>query len=102
MAPAFTTVIIYPRSSDTTFNLQYYLNKHIPLAKELWGKYGMEVQSISEVDDSYHLATVLGWESREAYERALQDPGSKDVMRDVNDGNFTNAPCVFLTGNRVG
>jgi uncharacterized protein (TIGR02118 family) len=34
--------VMYPASSEGTFDQAYYLEKHIPLVKERWGSLGLD------------------------------------------------------------
>lgn len=104
MAPGFVVLVLYPRKPGTTFDWQYYLSKHTPLANEIWGPYGMKMHSISEMaaESGYHQTCVIEWESKEGYEKAQQDDRSKEIMADIADGNFTTASPVFLAGKIVG
>ena len=102
MAPALVTIVLYTRGSGTTFDLDYYLNKHIPLAKEIWGPYGMKIHSVSGLQEQYHLSTVIEWEHTDSYERAQHDERTKDIETDIASGNFSNSKPVLLMGNLVG
>jgi hypothetical protein len=33
--------ILYPRTANSTFELDYYLSKHMPLVAKFWTKYGL-------------------------------------------------------------
>ena len=103
MAPGLVTLILYPRRPDTHFNLDYYLNKHVPLANEIWGPHGMKFHSVSALPEStgYHLATVLEWTTKDGWDHAQKDERTKEVMRDLEEQNFTNAEAVFLMGDVV-
>lgn len=102
--PAFSVVVIYPRGKDTYFNIDYYLQSHIPLAERLWGPFGMKLHSITHYGDTdessaaYHLSCVLDWEGKEGFDRAQQSPSTKEVMDDVASGRITNVTPVFLSG----
>ena len=104
MAPALVTIVLYPRSNATHFNFEYYLTKHIPLAKEIWREYGMQIHSIQEMstESGYHLACVIEWHRKDGYEQAQKDGRTKEIEHDIGSGNFTNATPVFLMGKMIG
>ena len=96
--PAFSVLVLYPRSQGTFFNLDYYLKSHIPLAEKHWGPFGMTFHAISEygTSDDFHLSCLMDWESKEAYEEAQKDGGTKIIMDDVTSGRITNVTPIFL------
>jgi uncharacterized protein (TIGR02118 family) len=103
MAESFVILLLYPRAPGTTFNTNYYLNHHIPLAKEIWSQYGFSVHSLTEMDSDsdYHLTGVLAFETEEGYQKAQADPRMSEIQEDIASGRFTKAQPVFLAGKRV-
>lgn len=103
--PANSTVL-YPASSDLTFDLDYYLKKHMPLAVKKWAKYGLKdwkvVQFAPGADGSqpYSIGAILTWESADGIRKALTGEEAAEVMGDVK--NYTNKNPVFLLGDVVG
>jgi uncharacterized protein (TIGR02118 family) len=103
MAKSFVILILYPRAPGTTFDMKYYLNHHIPLAKQIWSKYGFSVHSLTEMDPAsgYHFTGVLEFEAEEGYQKAQADPRMSEIQEDITSGRFTNAQPVFLSGKRA-
>ena len=97
--PTFTVIVLYPRDPGTSFNLDYYLHSHIPLAEKFWGPHSMRFHSITPYasDNDYHLACMMEWDNADSYKSAQQDAGTKEVMDDVTSGRFTTVKPVFLT-----
>lgn len=104
MPPGHVIIVLYPRTVNTAFDLQFYREKHVPLTNEIWGPYGMKMHSVSEMDtdSGYHLTCVLEFPSIEAYEKASADERTKELIAQIDEGRFTRAKPVFLAGTVVG
>ncbi|KPI42699.1 uncharacterized protein AB675_1736 [Cyphellophora attinorum] len=98
--PSFTLLVLYPRKSGTYFDMKYYTSSHIPLAEKVWGPYSCKFHSFTPYpeDSAYHLSCLMQWDSKDSYEQAKKDAGTKGVMDDVASGSFTNADAMFLEG----
>jgi uncharacterized protein (TIGR02118 family) len=97
-----SVLILYPRKDTSTFDADYYLNKHMPLAKSHWAKHGLKSYTVTELsgDGPYAYSTVAEFESMEAFGRAVQDPGTKEIMEDVK--NFSSEQAVLVHGAVIG
>ena len=64
--------VLYPHNVDSTFELEYYLPKHMLLVAKLWTKYGLPYWSVAQlsVDAPYRIHTLMEWDSMEAFEMA--------------------------------
>lgn len=81
-----TLMVTYAGSSNTPFDRQYYVDKHLPLVRESWGQHGL--QSVAAFfplgDGGGTIAICLcHFESEQAIDVALQSPQSPRVMKDV-------------------
>ena len=97
-----TVIVLYPRTENSTFNLDYYLSTHMPLAARAWTNYGFKAWSVTQLseDAPYSIHVLMEWDSREAFGKALQDPGTQEVMADVE--NFSSEKPILIQGNVVG
>ena len=97
-----TAMVIYPRKEGSTFNKEYYLSTHMPLANKIWKKYGLKGYTVSELsaDGPYSIAVVMEWEDADGFGKAVQDPGTKEVMDDVK--NFSSESPVIVHGAVIG
>ncbi|KIV81383.1 hypothetical protein PV11_03574 [Exophiala sideris] len=105
-----TSLVIYPgpSGSDQTlnFNMDCFLNTHMPLATKQWKSFGLRDWKVVELrpgaDGSrpYSIATVMSWDSLEGLKEALASDAFKVVAGDVK--NFTDMRPLFLTGYVVG
>ena len=90
--------ILYPKSEDSTFDMDYYTSSHMPMFAEALGEacQGWGVSAIH--GDDYHCLAWALVESMEAFGAAMQANGGP-VMADVP--NYTNTQPVLMTGDVV-
>ena len=95
-------IVLYPRKEGSTFDKEYYLKTHMPLVMKHWGKHGLKSYAVSDpnADGPYSISAVLEFDSYEGFEKATQDPGTKEVMDDIK--NFSSEASVLLHGNVIG
>jgi len=82
--------VFYPSGDDTTFDHDYYRDKHVPLAVSTWGLESADIDK--GVSGPYVAAVHFMFESNEALQEALSSEGTGAVMADV--ANYTNATPV--------
>ena len=104
MAAAIT--VLYPNVDDATFDLDYYLAKHMPLVMRLFGPHGMTGWRVSRLVGTptgarspYSIAATLEFPTPEAFKAALAAE-AKAVLGDVP--NFSNKEPVIMIGEIVG
>ena len=99
--------VIYPTATDgTTFNLEYYLDKHIPLVTAKWTPHGLLGYRVYTYEagpggskPDFTLHCILEWKSKSAFEEAMKDEGSKEIMSDFP--NFSSVPSIKVFGGMV-
>lgn len=98
--------VMYPAKPDAKFDLDYYLNKHMPLVQDSWGKAGLQSYNILHGQPgpdgsppAFHLIANLNFATAEAFQGALAQSGAK-VMGDVP--NFTDLTPAVQISNTVG
>jgi uncharacterized protein (TIGR02118 family) len=89
--------VYYPQGDGSTFDHDYYHDKHVPLAVKTWGLDGAEIDR--GVDGPYVAAVHFRFDSMEALGVAMGQPGTADVMADVP--NYTNITPVMQTSEIV-
>lgn len=94
--------VIYPRSDDATFDLDYYMNTHMPLVSKLYSDYGLTdlqvdegISLSSKVPSDNVIACYMVFDSLDNLKAALKNEGAK-VMADV--ANFTNIEPTVMFG----
>ena len=84
--------VFYPSGDDTTFDHEYYRDKHVPLAVSTWGLDTSAAAIDKGVAGPYVAAVHFTFESNEAMQQALASEGTGAVMADV--ANYTNVTPV--------
>jgi uncharacterized protein (TIGR02118 family) len=94
--------VLYPNNSGSTFDMDYYVSKHIPLVQQ---KLGVALKAVT-VDQglsggqpgseaAYRAIGVLLLDSVEAFERAFT-PHAAEIMADIP--KYTNiAPIMQIS-----
>lgn len=93
--------VMYPGGSGTRFDMDYYLQKHMPLVSERWSSQGLHdykvVKGVSTPDGApppFQVMALLRFESAEAFKAAAEANGP-EIFGDIP--NFTNVqPAVQL------
>ena len=99
--------VLYRHTDSIKFNMNYYLDTHIPLIRKLLGpalKGVLVQQGISGgapgSPPEFGVITVLRFESQEAFQAAFT-PHAPTVMADIV--NFTNVePTIQFSDVRLG
>ncbi|KAI9665576.1 MAG: hypothetical protein M1831_001719 [Alyxoria varia] len=112
---AATVTVLYPNKPDLTFDLDYYKDKHMPIAKKFFEYTSHTITQLVHLDPStktpkpdsegqtnpYAIQVVMHFDKLEDFQAKRQDAaGMGEVLGDV--GNFTNGEPVFLVGEVVG
>ena len=82
--------VLYPKTEGATFDHDYYVNKHVPLALKTWGLSGAAIDK--GVNGPYEAAVHFTFADQDAFGAALGAPGTADVMADV--ANYTTIQPV--------
>ncbi len=83
---------IYPRTADSTFDMNYYMSTHIPLVERLFQPLSVEVnEGVSGAEEGspppYAVMTDITFATLEDLQNAVATHGS-EVIGDIP--NFTN------------
>lgn len=89
---------LYPVTEGATFDYDYFVSTHIPLALKAWG---LSTAAIDKgVDGPYVTAAHFEFESHEALGAALASEGTAAVMADV--ANYTSIQPVTQVSEIIG
>lgn len=77
--------VTYPVTEGAAFDHDYYRSTHVPLAAKAWNPVRTEIDK--GVTGPNVAAVHMVFESMDAFQAALQSPGTADVMADV--ANYT-------------
>lgn len=90
--------VMYPVGPQTTFDTEYYMQKHIPLVKERWTAHGLKnaqvLRGTAKPDGSapdYQMMALLTFGSLEDFKSAGKAHG-REIFADIP--NFTNAQAA--------
>ncbi|KAJ5191847.1 uncharacterized protein N7498_010832 [Penicillium cinerascens] len=90
--------VIYPTSAAPNFNMEYYLNNHIPLVKKRWGPQGLQSCTViaGAKDTGYHVQAMMIWKNLASFENVK---GAEEVREDIK--NFTDVAPYRWVGSVV-
>lgn len=91
--------ILYPRTDDSTFDMDYYTGTHMPMLADALGDACMNWGAAAMADGKY---AAMGWavvSSQDAFNGAMAEHGAK-IMGDVP--NYTNVQPELLVGEITG
>ena len=94
--------VIYPNSSGSTFDMNYYLDKHMPMVREKLGAAlkGMTVDqglsgALPGTEAAYGAIATLMFDSVEAFQNAFM-PHAAEITADIP--RYTNiAPTIQIS-----
>lgn len=88
-------LVVCEGDQTTRFDRDYYANRHLTLAMECWGPYGLEearaFYPANDGDDWLSIG-VYRFATEDAMQKALAAPETARVMEDVK--NFTDSTVV--------
>ncbi|WPC03850.1 EthD family reductase [Pseudomonas benzenivorans] len=92
-----TLIVSYPLTEGSTFDRDYYLSTHIPIAQAAWGEFGLQSAEIlfpASAPQPLAGLVILRFKDQASIDAALSSPATAKVIGDV--ANFTNiAPLIF-------
>ncbi|KAL7905277.1 hypothetical protein GGI35DRAFT_461281 [Trichoderma velutinum] len=100
MSSTLTVLYNQPKEGEY-FNMDYYINTHMPIANKQWGPLGMKSWQViqSGPDAPFYGGVLFTWEKPEDAANALTAEESKPVFADVP--NFTNLKPILLPSSVV-
>lgn len=94
--------VLYPNKPDATFDMEYYLAKHMPMVRERMGAalkdmtvdHGLNGGQLG-IEPVYRVITALLFDSLDAFERAFT-PHAGEIQGDIP--RFTNVmPTIQIS-----
>ncbi|MBV7586222.1 EthD family reductase [Pseudomonas sp. PDM33] len=96
-----TLIVSYPVVEGATFDRDYYISRHIPLAQSAWGEFGLQsAEILFPAAGPQPLAgmVIMRFANQSDIDAALASPKTAEVVGDVP--NFTNlTPQIFRAGD---
>ena len=103
---ATTITVLYENTEDATFDLDYYMAKHMPLVGEKFKPFGLKGwrvlkagSGLSGEKSLYSIIALLEFDSADQFKAAVAAEGGP-VFGDVP--NFSNKSPVVVIGDSVG
>jgi uncharacterized protein (TIGR02118 family) len=89
-------LVLYPRSDNSTFDVDYYQQSHMPLVGKTWSQVSRWEVDLGGPDQPHHAVAHIVFPSAEAFGEAMSSPGTPAVMADV--ANYTNVqPQMYIS-----
>ncbi|KAI1141383.1 hypothetical protein F5Y05DRAFT_259310 [Hypoxylon sp. FL0543] len=101
MATTAVVSVLYP--AGTKFDMEYYVEKHMPLARKNWGPYGLKSYRIGHYTDPeapYVVQAWMEWEDTTSWGKATAAPEAKEVFADIP--NYSDKQPVIVLGAITG
>jgi uncharacterized protein (TIGR02118 family) len=89
--------VFYPSAEGSTFDHDYYRERHVPLAMKSWGLTKADIDR--GVDGPYVAAVHFEFESTDALGAAMAAEATGEVLADV--ANYTNITPVLQTSEII-
>lgn len=103
---ATTITVLYENVEDATFDLDYYLAKHMPLVDEKFKRFGLKGWRVLKAvgtpfggKPAYSVIANLDFDHADQFKAAVEAEGGP-VFGDVP--NFSNKAPVVVIGDLVG
>ncbi|KAM0541961.1 hypothetical protein ACHAPJ_013023 [Fusarium lateritium] len=93
-------ILIYP--SGPSFNMDYYVNKHMPVVASKWGPYGLKSYKILTFQEGapYQVQAILEWPSVEAFDKAAASETSSEIFGDLRN-YYSEGDPIILKGKTI-
>jgi uncharacterized protein (TIGR02118 family) len=93
-----SVLIMYPKTDESTFDMDYYTGSHMPMLAEALGEHCQAWGAVSLASSKW---AAYGWamvDSKEAFDAAMAEHGA-EIMGDIP--NYTNVAPELLVGDVV-
>lgn len=107
MPSSDTLTFLYPNDSQARYNMDYLIDKHMPMIQSHWEKSGLTSWAVTNFTPGpegmppvYAFAANLVWDKKESLSAALGGGDLEEIMDDVT--NFSNKRPLILVGDTVG
>lgn len=95
-----TLIVSYPLTEGSTFDQDYYLSTHIPLARSAWAEFGLQSAEIlfpNRGPQPLAGLAILRFDEQAGIDAVFASPKTAEVIGDV--ANFTNITPVIFRAN---
>lgn len=108
--PLYKTSVLYYWDDEAPFDLDYYLDKHMPIAEDVWKSYGLKSWSVTEIHRTegqpppqYRVECILEFDTTRETLYAAFEPSVVQVLHKDRPlfSKSKLVPAVFI-GNVKG
>lgn len=89
-----SVLIIYPISENSTFDMDYYTNSHMPMFADALGE-GCQDWGVMEPSEKYHAIAWAIIDSQETFDTTMANHGAR-ILADIP--NYTSAEPEVVVG----
>ncbi|KAI0843272.1 hypothetical protein F5Y06DRAFT_254471 [Hypoxylon sp. FL0890] len=97
--PDMAIIMMIGYTNDSRFNLEYYLNHHLPIVTPVWKPFGMGAYRAMAATDSkspYAMLVEIEWPDMESFQRAQAETPVETSRKFIEDmKNFTDKDPVI-------
>ncbi|KKA31192.1 hypothetical protein TD95_000796 [Thielaviopsis punctulata] len=100
---SYNVTVAYDTTPGASFDMDYYLSKHMPLVESLWKPAGLLSYKVVELDLSspdalppLQVLCVMTWKDEASFKAAVKTPAATTIFDDVP--KFTTIPAKVYTG----
>jgi len=94
--------VLYPSGDGATFDMEYYLAKHMPLVMSKWKESGLTGYSVLKFSEGapYAVQATLNFSSLADFHKAAGGEHTAEIMGDVK--NFSNKEPTLMPAEVMG
>lgn len=103
---SFKVTILYPSKDDTTFNMKYFRENHVPRAEKIYKPMGLLKWELIDAGprldgqkQPFGVISILTFKDRESWVAAGKNPDLGELMNDVP--NYCNTEPIFIGGELI-
>lgn len=104
---AYNLMILYPNKEGATFDMDYYLNSHMPLVERNWQPLGMITWKVIEFGGiaksgekaPHSIACLTSWKDEASCNQVMGGKTAAEVCGDTS--RFSNMQPIFIKGRTV-
>jgi len=102
----YILTITYPKSPDSTFDFDYFRQKHLPEVGKAFGPFGLGFASVLRgeetldgKDPAFYAVTILSFREEQGARDAVASDEAKALIEDIR--NYTNVTPIMQFNTAV-
>ena len=106
VTPLFRVMVLYPRHSESSFDIDYYKTHHLEMARQVLEPYGLAGLEWSEVVGApgdqmpvFHAISHHSWRSVDDFRSAVQEGALARLAEDVPNFYSEHSLVAFVEHN---